>query len=477
MRITICVWIALASSTLVAQPLHVHPSNGRYFQDKTGNAVLLVGSHTWANFQDITLPGESPFDWNDYLDKMEGYGHNFIRLWVWEQAKVAAWSSAPLKFSPMPYQTVMLEGVEKYDLEKWNEAYFQRLRQRVREAGERGIYVSVMLFQGWSLNKSSIPTADPWPYHPFHPDNNVNGVGKTVVNHNQDEENRGTLHSTKNEDVLRQQERYVRKVVETLNDLDNVLYEIINEGGSIAWQYHMIRYIHQMEEKMPKQHPVGMSHAISITPTMWNDDLLNSPADWIAPADEPLDWKYPNSTYLTNYRTVNQPIDNPKVVVLDTDHLWGCGGDAAWVWKTFLQGGNPIFMDPWYGLPHADTVAIRWLSPCLYPFSHEPYETLRRNMGIVRVLAQKIDLAASQPMPHLASSGYCLANPGISYLVWAPQEQYLTLDLRAEGAYEASWFHPATLASTTPVPLTGGDMVVLKSPFQGDAVLILLPKN
>lgn len=464
-----------AQAQPISGPLRVHPGNGRYFQNAKGEAVYLTGSHTWASFQDITLPGETPFDWPDFLEKVHGYGHNFIRLWVWEQSKTGPWSSKPLVFSPMPYQTVMVDGVEKYDLLKWNEDYFQRLRKRVKDAADRGIYVSVMLFQGWALNKSSITSSDPWPYHPFFPDNNVNGVGKTVVNYNQDEESRGTLHSTINPDVLREQERYVKKVVETLNDLDNVLYEVINEGGSVKWQYHIIRYVKKLERKLPQQHPVGMSHAVSITPTMWNDDLLTSPADWIAPADEPLDWKYPNSAYLTNQRTVNNPANGKKVVILDTDHLWGCGGDYAWVWKAFLQGNNPIFMDPWTGLPHADTVAIRWLGPCLFPIDYAPYELLRKNMGATRKFSESINLAESQPMPYLVSSGYCLAQPGKSYLAWAPTGQHLTLDLRGGGQheYQASWYDPLTLQTVAADPVKGGDYVVLNPPFEGDAVLFL----
>jgi hypothetical protein len=41
----------------------------------------------------------------------------------------------------------------------------------------------------------------------------------------------------------------VRKVIDTLNDLDNVLYEITNETAiySEDWQYHNIRYIKEYE--------------------------------------------------------------------------------------------------------------------------------------------------------------------------------------------------------------------------------------
>ena len=37
----------------VPGPLRVHPKNGRYFADGDGRAVLLTGSHTWDNLQDI----------------------------------------------------------------------------------------------------------------------------------------------------------------------------------------------------------------------------------------------------------------------------------------------------------------------------------------------------------------------------------------------------------------------------------------
>jgi hypothetical protein len=61
-----------------------------------------------------------------------------------------------------------LDGKPKFDLEKWDDAYFERLRTRVRKAGERGIYVSVMLFQCWSSAKSWLGGM-PWRGHPYHP--------------------------------------------------------------------------------------------------------------------------------------------------------------------------------------------------------------------------------------------------------------------------------------------------------------------
>ena len=63
------------------------------------------------------------------------------------------------------------DGEPKFDLARFNQEYFDRLRSRVRAAGQRGIYASLMLFEGWEIQFT-----DAWRNHPFHGPNNVNGV-------------------------------------------------------------------------------------------------------------------------------------------------------------------------------------------------------------------------------------------------------------------------------------------------------------
>ena len=51
---------------------------------------------------------------------------------------------------------------------------------------------------------------------------------------------------------------YMRKVVDTVNDLDNVLYEVANEAGapySDSWQVRVINYLHQYEAPNPNNIP------------------------------------------------------------------------------------------------------------------------------------------------------------------------------------------------------------------------------
>ena len=46
-----------------------HPANPRYLAGRDGRPVVLVGSHTWANF--ASDPGEAALDYPAYLDFLE----------------------------------------------------------------------------------------------------------------------------------------------------------------------------------------------------------------------------------------------------------------------------------------------------------------------------------------------------------------------------------------------------------------------
>ncbi|MBM4019608.1 MAG: hypothetical protein FJ288_15025, partial [Planctomycetes bacterium] len=329
-----------------AGPLRVCAANPRYFADPGGRVVYLAGAHDGWELQDYAwgdAQPDKPFDWKGFLDFLVRYGHNVFRLWAVEHTKIAD-ADADLT-TPMPYERAAgrgraRDGAERFDLDRFSPAYFERMRARTVEAGQRGIYVIVMLFQGWSIeNKGG--KVNPWPYHPFHPDNNVNGVDGDLDGDGQGRELQawqGERHF-----LTVRQRAYVRKVVDTVGDLDNVLYEISNEshGASLEWQNHMVQYIHEYEQSRPKRHPAGISVPFPLPRKgEANAALLKTAADWIAPNAEPAGG--------FDYRRNPAPADGAKVVLSDTDHLWGdrCK-DSTWVWKTFCRGLNPLYMDKW----------------------------------------------------------------------------------------------------------------------------------
>lgn len=430
-------------------PLRVCAENRRYFTDGTGRAVYLTGSHTWNNLVDMgkSDPPEA-FDFDRYLDWMQKLNHNFIRLWAWEPV---TWNTknnrrdAVNRVYPQPWARTgpgkALDGKPKYDLSKFDDEYFGRLRRRVDKANRRDIYVSVMLFEGWAMQFS--PGA--WQAHPFNKANNVNDVDGDV-----DGDGNGLeVHELAGAKVTAVQEAYIRKVIETVNDLDNVLYEISNENHppSTEWQYHMIRFIKGYEKGKAKQHPVGMTFQYKGGS---NKVLFDSPADWISP------------NHQGGYRD-NPPVaDGRKVVLLDTDHLWGIGGNQAWVWKSFTRGHNPIFMDPYDGLILGNKFDPKW-------------EPVRRSLGYTRSYAEKMNLARTAPQPGLASTKYCLARPGAEYLVYRPAGTGKSFGVKLKaGKYDLEWFDPAkgTVVKSDTIDVAG-DQETFTPPFAGDAVLYL----
>lgn len=99
--------------------------------------------------------------------------------------------------------------------------------------------------------------------------------------------------------------------------------------------------------------------------------------------------------------------------------------------------------------------------------------TNTRNHAI-RVFAERIELAAMIPQPQLASTRYCLANPGMEYLVYQPSAgKTFSVELRA-GAYRYEWFDRAQGQSVGAgsVQAPGGSRQ-FTAHFAGDAMLYL----
>jgi hypothetical protein len=423
-------------------PLRVSTVNPRYFTDGSGRAIYLTGSHSWPNFEDVGLTDPpTPFSWSAYLDFLVQHHHNVMKFWRWEQAKWSAEIPNDVWYYPMPYLRpgpgTALDGKPKFDLTQFNPAYFARMRQRIIEAGQRGIYVSIMLFDGWSIEDKSPFAAkgNPWPGHPFNRNNNVNNIDGDPNNDGEGLE----THTLAIPAVTALQEAYVRKVIDAVNDLDNVLYEISNEtrggNGGEAWEEHMVVFIKQYEATKPKRHPVGMT---SLWPNEDNTVLFASSADWIAP-----------------FGSTGDPVvvgDGRKVILYDTDHLCGLCLDQDWVWKSLTGGVNPMLMDPFDGA-YAPTAAN-------YDISDPRWELVRTNLGYARTYADRMNLIAMQPHGELASTGYCLANPaasGAEYLVYLPSAGTATVDLRAtSGSLSVEWFDPNTGQTTAGPPTTGG---------------------
>jgi hypothetical protein len=448
--IALLVWALRDTGARPPATLQPHPANPRYFADNAGRALYLTGSHNWASLVDIDrIYPPKPFDFDAYLDLLERHEHTFIRLWTFEQPQWSLRDGTVLHVSPQPWLRTgpgrALDGRLKFNLTRFNPEYFRRLRTRVLAAATRGMYVSVMLFEGWELQFSPRPYN--WRTHPFNGANNVNGIDGDL-----DGDGSGIeIHTLASPGVTAIQETYVRRVVDAVQDLDNVLFEIANESGpySTEWQYSMIDLIKTYEnENGERRHPVGMTF-------QWvgGDDavLLESEADWISPRGD---------------NSLDDPAvaDGRKVILFDTDHICGVCSGESFVWRSFFRGHNPIYMDPLTGdnPVHRD------------PNAEYSYEQARSAMTQTLRLAGQIDLARMKPRPDLTTTRYALAEPGQTYLVYQPSSGLFSVDLReTEGTFVGRWLDLATGEWRPGKTVTGGAWVDIDPPVDRRVVLRL----
>ncbi len=473
-------------------PLRVNPANTRYLTDadESGEAIILVGSNYWNLLQDGGRTNPPPaFDFDAFVGFAVNHGYNYLKWHTWEhawhQSDGRDWYIQPTIYARTG-PGLALDGDPKFDLNTFNPDFFNRLRSRVIYAGQNGLYVAVDIFQGFSIADGNT-MSNQWLGHPFNANNNINGIDGDPI---------GQGHGRDTETLIlpaitAYQEAYVEHMIDTLNDLDNVIWEVALEPDgtysrdgydAFDWLDHFISYIHAYEATKPKQHPVLYS---SFYPGGDNDALFASKAEIVAPnGDGGFDRDTP-------------PLDGTKVVHVDTDHiLWTETNGADWAWRAFTRGaGGFAIMDGGYsdyddqggGANYADA------------------ENFRYTLGWILDYANRLNLVEMTPRRDLCSTGYCLANPvavNAEYLVYLPAgrmtsaileilgtsrqehertgsiylplDSTVTVDLSSTpGNLMVEWFNPGTGEITAGEPVTGGTSHDFIAPFTGSAVLYL----
>lgn len=214
----------LFPAAIFAQPISLHPENPHYFLFKGKPFVIISSSE---HYGAVLNPD---FNMIPYLDALQKDGMTYTRLFTgtyFEKsgsfgiqkntlAPAAGKAILPWKRSNEPGAVC---GGNKFDLDKWDENYFSRLKTFVSEAEKREIIVEVTLF-------SSV--YDNWDTQVWNPENNITikeDIGKK------------NIQTLNNGIAFEYQESVVRKIVRELNGSDNVIYEIQNE----PWADHTER--------------------------------------------------------------------------------------------------------------------------------------------------------------------------------------------------------------------------------------------
>lgn len=435
--------------------------NSLFFSTSDGRPIVLGGSHLWENMSDQgSAPPLRRLDWSGYLDWLGGHGHNLTRLWAGiHHNYMTSECATPWYMSPVPWPRSgtpgAADGGNRFDLASWNPEWFTRLRERVRSAGERGVYVMVTLFDGWDLENNG-RRANQFLFHPFNSRNNVNGIGFS------DETSGWRVLRTPaeggSEAVWERQKAYIHEVMDVLGGLPGVIYEVANEagGGADAWEERVVKEVQAYGAGLEYQHPIVRSFA-------WKDgasngDLYASAAEGVVIA---MDQSAP--TYQ------NPPVTSDQVLFTDGDHNCGvCNGMTARdVARTVLSGNQYLMMDAWhssascYGARAADD---------------GDYEPVRYTLGVLLRFLNSLDLSAVRPLENAGGeTGFVMGDPDSGYVVLAPGGVQ-RIDLSGtERRYRVYWHDTASrsLEIQTAAPVQGGSAVSLEAPGTGDYIALL----
>ena len=433
--------ILVGARFVAAEPLALNSENPHYFTyHKKPTIIITSGEHYGAVLN-------LDFDYVKYLDELASKKLNGTRTFSGAYVEplgsfnIAQNSMAPAAgrfICPWARSDVSgyANGGNKFDLSKWDEAYFRRLRDFVGQAQKRGIIVEMNLFCPFYEESQ-------WHLSPQNVINNVNNIGNVART------NVYTLD--KNGGLLAVHDAMVQKIVTELNEFDNLYYELCNEayfgGVTLDWQHHIADKIVATEKNLPKKHLISRNVANGSA-------KVENPY----PAISIFNFHYaaPPNTVPMNYG-LNKVIGDNETGFRGTNNL----PYRSEAWAFILSGGGLYNnLDYSFVVGHEDGTFV-------YPASQPGggNSQFREQLRALHDFMYGFDFVHLVPGNEFAWSGtkagegaWGMSNAGKEYAIYvSPMPlkkgeksdlgvRTITLELSvADGTYTAEWLDPANL--------------------------------
>lgn len=207
------------------QGIIIYPDNPFYFQYQQ-KPVLLLGATDYHNiFQCADLVEE--------LEKLRSNGGNYVRN------TMASREISENHRDLWPYKTEKTTSdslIDIYDLNQWNQEYWNKFERMLKETKERDIIVEVEIWERHDCYRTRDQAG--WLRHPYNPDNNINfsaeesglPVGEWPEDQREGHPFFATVPKLQNNSlVLQYQKEFVDKILSYTFQYDHVLYNMNNE--------------------------------------------------------------------------------------------------------------------------------------------------------------------------------------------------------------------------------------------------------
>jgi len=437
-----------------AEPIRLHPDNPHYLLWRGKPTVLITSGEHYGAVLNLD------FDYLPYLDELQRCGLNLTR--TFSGVYCEAEGSFKIKGNPLAPKKGRLicpwarsntpgyaNGGNKFDLAKFDPAYFARLKDFVAQAARRGIVVELVLFCPFYKDEM-------WRLSPMNARNNVNGIGTMA---------RNQVYTLKHKKMLAVHEAVVRRIVAELRDADNLYYEICNEpyfgGVTLEWQRRIADVIAEAEKGFPHKHLIAQNIAnrkAKITNPHPAVSIFNfhyaSPPDAVA-----MNWG------------LNKPI---------ADDETGFKGSRDFVYRAegwdFIIAGGAIYSNLDYSFtPDAEDGSARPDAP------GGGGAALRKQLRILKDFIESFDFVRMTPDNSVIKGGVpdkatarALVQKGKAYAIYVRggTKADLALDL-PEGSYKAEWLNTRSgvVEKAETFRHAGGRRTLASPRYSGDIAL------
>ena len=446
----------LCSPVVAAPPISLHPDNPHYLLFRDRPTVLVTsGEHYGAVLN-------RDFDYVPYLDELQRHGLNLTRTFSGVYCedrgsfKIHGNPLAPAKGRLVcPWarsdEPGYAGGGNKFDLNKWDEEYFARLKDFLSEAGRRGVVVELVLFCPFYKDEM-------WKLSPMNAANNTGGVGKVK---------RTEVYTLKHKDMLAVHEAVTRKIVCDLKEFDNLYYEVCNEpyfgGVTLDWQNRIVAAIVDAEKDFPCKHLIAQNIA-----NKWKKIEHPDPAVSIF-----------NFHYASPPEAVAMNFGLNRVI---GDDETGFRGSSDFIYRAegwdFLIAGGGIYSNLDYSFtPDHESGTAQPDAP------GGGGVALRRQLAILKRFIEGLDFVKMEPndsvvrsKPPKKGTVRALVEKGKQYAIYVRGDglRRLAVDLPA-GDYHAQWIGTkrGNIIGAEPFRHDGGQRILPVPPYSEDAALAI----
>jgi len=463
MRFLISIFLLGEIASLYAAPLALHPDNPHCFLWRGKPEIIITSGEHYGAILNLD------FDYRRYLNTLAKDKLNGTRLWAGSYVEtggnfhIASNTLAPARgrfIAPWARsdQPAAFDGGNKFDLARWNGAYFKRLKDFVGYASQKRVIVEINLF--CPMYEESM-----WNICPMNARNNVNSLGNIS--------RRDPLTLDKSSGLLTIQEAMVRKFAAELREFDNVYFEIVNEPYATEprvpddWQRHMTDVLAEAMKDWPQPFLIS-----------WNIANSKTIVDKPHPSVSIFNFHYaaPPDTVAMNWQ-LNKIIGDNETGFCGTNNL--PYRTEAW---DFIAAGGGLFNH----LDYSFTVGHE-TGTFIYP-STQPgggNATLRKQLHILSDFIHGFDFVRMRPDNSIVKGGVpaggsvrAFAEAGKACAIYVRQPGTNSVALQvglAEGKWMAEWIDTKTGASAGRAKFDGSGMNTLRSPtFSDDIALRIL---